>query len=495
MSQLMRMSSSSQAGIDEIVSVHSPMVPAEVYDGQPIRAQITSKNGTAVPSNSLAVYRLSPLGAEIDISGLELCGIGVGSEIDLSIELAKQKCEFSGISVAEVRSENGKRIAAVRWCQETKTSPDQGERRKGARWLCGEQFLPNGIAPNPARFNDFVYFTVVDISKDGMQLSTSLRNKFLIPGMVLEANISFPMIGQLTLHLKITNARIRAAGGKEVLALGTSILDVDPETLQTIGQYLIQFGPRVSMSELRDAGLAPDSAESAVEFVFVKTADDYRSVLELRKEAYSQAGKAAVDATPESMGDIFDAKSRILMARHMGKTVGSLRITFHSPEEKNEYDQFVTFPDTFPRRDQMVVLSRICTDPKYRGSDLFYGLMRQCVLAVLQSKRRFILGGCTDSLLPLYEKVGFKPKQIRYEHTTLNGFSEQIILADVMGMLSGRDTPIAIWNEIYSDLHSYLTNLYDIPFDPTMNARVAMYRAVAPVTRLFTSGVRKPRKK
>jgi predicted GNAT family N-acyltransferase len=479
---------------DGIVSVHHPVFPAEIRDGDPISASIRLTEHTSASKVKLPVYRLTPLGADLDITELASHSIKVGSEIDLSLEIAKQKCDFFGIAVAEVHSENGRTIAGIRWCQDAGTRTESDERRGASRWLCGEQFLPNGTAPNPARFNDFIYFTVIDISKNGMQLSTSLRNKFLVKGMILEANISFPMIGQLTVHLKITNARIRSNGGKEFLALGTSILDMDPETLQTIGQYLIQFGPKVSLSELRDAGFIPTSTESAVEFSFAKTAQEYREVLNLRKLAYADAGKISSEANSDEMADIFDSKSRILMARHMGEVVGSLRITFHSPDEDNEYDQFVTFPENFPRRDELVVLSRICTHSKYRGSDLFYGLMRHCVLAVLQSKRRYILGGCTDSLLPLYQRVGFKSKGLRYEHATLNGVQEQIIMADVLGILSGRDTSVTIWNEIFSDLTNYITKLYDVPFDPAMNARLAMYRAASPFTRLFTAGVRKPRK-
>ena len=477
-----------------IVAVHDPLSPAEIYSGQLITACLRNR-GDKDFTRQLPVYRLSPLGAELDVSSLPIDQIKVGCEIDLRLDIGKQKCDFFGIAVASVHDENGRRLIGVRWCQRQQVDSQDEDRRKFTRWLCSDRFLPSGMAPNPARFNDFVYFTVTDISNRGMQLVTSLRNKFLIPGMVLEAGVSFPMVGQLTVHLRIINARIKSENGKDYLALGVQILSSSPEILETIGQYLMQFGPPLSVADLKASGLFVRSMESAVNFKFVKTAEEYKEILALRKLAYSMTGKFDASSDSENMGDFFDSKSRILLAKHKDTVVGSLRITFQGPEEQNEYDAFVTFPDAFPRRDEIAVLSRICTHPSYRGSDLFYGLMRQCVLTVLQSRRRYILGGCSESLLPLYKKVGFKPQNLYYQHAALNGVREQIIIADVHGILSGAGTSLAVWNEIYSDLTSYISHLYEVPFDPAMNLRLALYRAASPVTRLFTGSYRNPKRK
>lgn len=484
-----------QPPAEGIVSVHHPVSPAEVYAGQPITATLVNPKTNVPHGKALSVFRLSPLGAEIDVTGLSNFNCEIGQELDLQLFVAKQQCDFRGIAVASMQVDNGRRLVGFRWCQTTQSSDSQSEKRKAARWLCGEHFLPTGVAPNPAKFNDFVYFSVVDISRSGMQLSTSLRNKFLIPGMVLESVVSFPLIGQLTLHFRITNARIRSMNGKDYLALGTELLEEDSESLETLGQYLMQFGPQLSALELKKSGFQILSVESAVNYGFVKTAEDYREVLELRKAAYAQSGKADSSKPVEAMSDMFDTRSRILYARHNNKVVGSLRLTFHAPDESNEYDQFVKFPQDFPRRDEVVVVSRVCTNPEYRGSDLVYGLIRQCVLAVLQSRRRYILGGSSDALLPLYRKLGFKPQGLYFEHQSLKGVKEQIVLGDVLGILSGADTSVAIWNELYSDLTRYIAHLYEVPFTPGMNMRLALFRSVAPVTRLFTASVRNPRKK
>jgi predicted GNAT family N-acyltransferase len=174
------------------------------------------------------------------------------------------------------------------------------------------------------------------------------------------------------------------------------------------------------------------SVAAAAEYKYVKTADEYRKVLDLRKLAYSGVGKVDKDANPEVMGDIYDTKSRILMASINGRVVGSHRITFHGPGEKNEYEEFVTLPPNFPDRNEVLVLSRICTDPEFRGSGLFYGLFRRCISAAIEYKRRYILGGCTANLLPLYKKIGFKEQGIFFEHGNLQGAKEQIILADAL---------------------------------------------------------------
>jgi predicted GNAT family N-acyltransferase len=480
---------------DGLVSVHDPISPAEIYSGQPVIAFLRPAGPDSPYSIRLNVFRLTPLGIEIDVTSIyDKIEIVVGSELDVRVHVANQICEFFGVAVATLHEDVGRILLGVRLCQSPIERSSAEDRRRDARWLCGSHFLPTGVAPNPAKFNDFVNFSVVDISAKGMQLSTSLRNKFLIGGMVLDASVSFPLIGQVKLHLRIENARIRSTEGRDYLGLGVTVLEHDRETLETIGQYLLQFGPGVTVSELRSSGFMVESTDSSVTYTNVKTIEDYRSVLALRQLAYSKVGKAELGQSIEKMSDIYDSSSRIIMSQHFGKTIGSLRLTFHTPEESNEYDHLVHLPpEQFPRRDEIVVLSRICTDPSYRGSDLFYGLMRQCVQATVQSNRRYLLGGCSDSLLPLYKKVGFKPTGIYFTHTNLKDVQEQIILADAHAILSGSATSLSVWNELYHDLTAYLSEVQDLSFDPRMNFRLGIYRSLAPITRLFTGGVRKPR--
>ena len=480
-----------------MAQIHSPFNPAEVYNGDPIVAQVTLRNSENKTSFELPVVRISPLGIELELPSdpqSSASQIINGTPIDLTVRISNQTSEFFGLVVVSRHPERNRQLIGIRWCQETERKDPKVERRRATRWLCGEDFLPTGIAPNPTRFNDFVYFRVKDISKEGLQLSTSLRNKFLIPGMRLEAMVSFPMVGQVALHLKIKNTYIRSIEGKDYLSLGAEILDTDEKTLGTIGQYILQFGPSNSTATLKNEGLHIQSVSSALDFSFVKTADEYREVLELRKLTYGACGKIDNDLPAEKTGDIFDTRSRILTARHHGTLVGSLRLMFHDPEDTTEHEQFVKLPENFPRKDEIVEVTRVCTRPDYRGSDLFYALMKQLPIIVLQSKRRWLLGSATTSLMPIYKKIGYEGTNITYSHKDLGNEPHEILLGDIPKITAGVGVGAAIWNELYSDVSDYLVGNNDIDLDPIMNLRINIYRALAPVTRLFTSGARNPKK-
>ncbi len=437
------------------------------------------------------VYRLSPLGVELILNKDNATTLTEGDEINLKLQIGASMCEFTGIKVASVQIGEHHTLFGFRWCARDNSYDPSTERRGSSRWMCGEHYLPAGVAPNPARFNDYIYFVVRDISLDGMQLSTSLRNKFLIPGMVLDSTVSFPLIGQVNIKLKIINTRILSSSGKDSLGLGVQLLEKTESINGCLGQYLLQFGSGLTVRDLKASGLKVKSANDAISYSFVKTANDYRDVLKLRYKAYAQVGKADSNSSEESMSDMFDTQSRILMAKHQGRLIGSWRITFHTPDEKNEYDQFVTFPDNFPRRDEVVVLSRLCTDPEYRGSDLFYGLIKQCFIVALQSKRRYILGGCTEALLPLYKKIGLTPWEIFYEHGGLQKVKEQIIVADVVSILTGKNVDLTVWSEMYADLLAYLSQFSEIPTDPLTNLRLSVYKTLGSTSRFFGNIFRK----
>ena len=68
------------------------------------------------------------------------------------------------------------------------------------------------------------------------------------------------------------------------------------------------------------------------------------------------------------------------------------------------------------------VLSRVATDHRYRGSDLLYSLVFRS-LAVCRGSRRLVLRCCTESLLPIYERVGARPTGLTFRHPRLESTS------------------------------------------------------------------------
>ncbi|MGE4107882.1 MAG: GNAT family N-acyltransferase [Bacteriovoracia bacterium] len=482
----------------EIEFIHSPFHPVEVRESDPISATVY------IPDQdikiSAVVWRLSPLGAELILKGEDAdkaSKINVGCLLNLTISLNKTKSAFIGLAVACIHNETHRRLIGVRWCStDTQKNFDHtvDDRRSNTRWMCGSEFMPTGIAPNPIRFNDFIHFRIRDISRSGMQLVMSLRNKWLIPGMELDSMVSFPVVGDVNLKLKLLNTRILAMDGKEYLSVGTKITNSDSKINETIGQYVFQFGPKHTIEALKKEGLDVSKASGALEFGCVRTASEYEEVLNLRHMAYLKAGKAVPTSAVENSADVFDSRSRILTVRHRGDLVASLRVMYHELEDTTEHERFVKLPESIPRKDEIVEVTRICTHPAYRGSDLLYALIKQMTLTVLQSKRQWILGSAEEKLVPLYKKLGYQALGVYFEHGDIRGLRHELLLGHLPEIISGKSVSAAIWNELYSDLTTYLIKHQLIEFDPTLNFRHGLYTAISPITKLFTKGVRFPKK-
>jgi hypothetical protein len=474
--------------------IHGPFQAADVRLGEPIVARCLVRNSQDAAEHVLQVWRISPLGVELVLprDGLEL---DVGSELDLSIRFGRQQSQFTGLVVSTRSQESDRELIGVRWSQPTTAATGlPTERRSTERWLCGQEFLPTGVAPNPARFNDFIHFRVRDISKDGMQIVTSLRNKFIVPGMVFESLVSVPTMGQLKLDLHVINARITSEQGKDYLSVGVRIANPTPQASQMLGQFVFQFGPPTTLEALRSSGFEVGSSTRAVDFAYVRTSDEYKSVLQLRQRAYQQYGGSALGETPEALSDIFDARARILMAKYRGEVVGSLRLIFNESTDRFEHEDHFTLPSEFPRKDEMVEISRVCTHPEYRGSDLLIGLFRHAAMAVLQSRRQFVLGYAPPKLVPLYARLGARWLPVEFKHPS-DDVNLKVFLIDVRGGLSGADINPVVWNAIYGEMIDYLDTREILDGSSLTHMRLSIYRALSPLAHVLQRRVNRPRRR
>lgn len=461
-----------------ISEIHQNLIPADVRDGTPIKAFIKGRfNGDSWEQHK--VWRISPLGVEIVID--EEFPLQVGDQVDLKIELPDEKCDFSGVFVGAKEINYGRNIIGIRWFQEVFERHKDVDNRIKARWLCPQEFMPNGVAANPVRFNDFIYFRVHDISAGGMQIVTSLRNKFLIPGMHLETTISFPLVSQVNILFRVLHARVIQITGKEYLAVGGKFENLDQIAKEAVGQYVFQFGPASSIAMLKEQGLILKSAKSGIEFTYVKSKNEYLEVLELRKTTYILSGKLSPDALADELADVYDTRSRILIAKHNGKIVGSLRLVFTEDGEPTEQEQHVKFSDDFPLRHEVVEITRVCTHPEYRGNDLLMGLFAEAAKAILDAKRRWVIGSSKPELLGMYKKLGFFDSGLTYEHEKFKGEKQVVFVGDIFKAVSGLGINPIIWNIVFSDLVHFLQETDLIQFGGIPRLRIAILRLIKPL--------------
>jgi predicted GNAT family N-acyltransferase len=460
--------------------VHGAVAPADVRAGDPIVARVRlAEGGREIPAQ---VWRISPVAVEL-VRTLPLAALAVGSRVALSLRLGASETRLDQVEVSALRSERGRDLVALRWVSgAAEADEDAGEKRAASRWTCGTEFVPTGVAPNAVRYDDFVHFRIVDISRTGMRLVTSLRNKFLLPGVSFEATVTFPTMGEARVAFRVVHARVVQEGAKKVLALGVTYALGSRRAGELIGQYLLQFGPGASLAQLRETGFEVVSSSRALEFGCVRTDEEYREVLELRRLAYVHAKKASADVKDVDMADDFDARSRILVAKYRGRVVASARLMFpRHAEDALKHEEFLSLPATLPPRDEIVEISKVCTHPAFRGSDLFYGILKQAALTVVQSGRKWFLMSCTDSLLPVYAKVGLRKIGAGYLHPTMK-LAHHVCLGDVAGMIAGKRINPIVWNVVIGhELYDFAARCGAVPRTAWWRLRVRLWRLFRPL--------------
>lgn len=474
--------------------LHGSYYPTDIYPGEAISATIRAHEGTEPLAENLRVWRFSPLGLEVALDSAT-ADLSVGLLVDVDLRIGSSSTTMSGLAVVKTKNELGRSIVGIRLVELESTKFDGADRRRRPRWICGEQFIPTCVAMNPARFNDFVYFRVKDISKDGMNLYTSLRNKFLVRGMTLECIASFPLISQLRIEAKIENVRLATENGKDYLAVGVSLGQMSTQDRQAIGQYLIQFGTDVSVEKLRADEMIPRSVAPALEFSFVRTLAEYKQVLSLRHLAYQSAKKIPDHFVPEDLGDIYDTRSRILIGKYRGQVVATAGLVFNEYHDRMEIEESVNWPDNLPRRDQMAEVIRNCTHPAFRGSDLLMAMFQFIAITILQAKRKYAVIGCTPDLVGLYSRIGMEKQDIDYRHRKLNDSPHTVMIADVAKTVSGATVNPLFWNAVWAPAAAFLIDSDQIQLTPGDRTRMSLYRLFRPMSLLLQRRMKRPRRR
>ena len=427
------------------------------------------------------VLSTSPLGIQLRPTTDTDINQWMGATVEVSATYPDGQVVTHRGVVASTRSITRQRgQLAIRITQRSDARVPHLERRRETRWLCSDAFRPTGIASNPARFNDFVLFQVLDISRQGMRLLTSLRNNFLVRGMHLDAIISFPMVAQIAARIRVQNVSFVTRNEKDYLSIGVQLEGLKPREASVISQYMAQFGDVDSLREFQDGGFHQVPLRRSLEFSVVRTEEEYREVLNLRHLAYLADGKIAPSATINEVADIHDSRARILIGKHRGKTVATARLAFHELGDITEHEEFITWPNNFPRRDDAVEVTRACTHPDYRRAGVFFELLRHIVIGAVQAGRIWVVTSSTEDLVPLYKFVGMREAGVNYNHPELNNLRHVVLTGNIPDALSGRSVGPVAWNQVWKGALPFVST-QRIAESTISKVRLAMYRAIAPL--------------
>jgi hypothetical protein len=422
---------------------------------QRARVIIYNREGTTVSSTAILVST-GALGAELLVEGELAKNIVPPNHIELTLPRPHPEGAVSCVVVCITPTPAGDALLSCRIVESVRSEVRASEQRRAARWRCLDDFQPTGVAVNPFTSNDFVYFRVKDISPNGFGVVTSVRNKFLTKGCRLESVISFPIAGRVSIALIVKNLRIASDIEKDYLHLGVEFASVTPAQRQVIGQYVLQFGDAETTSQLQRHGFFPTEARREPRWTFVNNEESYREALNLRLAAYSKDHKLPKDSSVAEVSDAYDSRSKIILGRVKGRAVATARLYFPEHNDRLEHEEFMVWPPGFPRREEIVEVTRTCTHPDFRRGNVFFSLLRYIVVTSVQSQRKWVMTSATSDLVPFYDWVGLKPTDVVFNHSSLNSLPHRLLLGSIPDALSGKTVGATAWYLIWRDAISML---------------------------------------
>ena len=463
------------------VRIHGSLQPADIRKDDRVAARI--KLGSNFLDTQL--WRLSPFGIELVMHHEGAPTKGSETEIELTIE--GKTTQFSGVVVDTFQSipASADVLVGVRFTSidENQNNSKKIERRKSARWICSEDFYPTAVTPTPGRINDYIYFRIHDISAAGMQMKCSLRNKHLLPEMKLELFAQFPGSESAQIDIVVKRIRIEEEAGKDILSLGVEFENLSPRAKQSIGQYLMQFSSTATPKEIRASGFEVTSVALGTEFYFLKTQADYNEVLELRKLVHIRDGNITPSTSAVEMGDINDSRSRIIVGKINGSVVATARLRYNESDAPLEHEAHLEWPSDFPRRDQIVEISRAATHPDYRRGDLFTALWKYMATYALQKQRPYVLIGSTEPLKNFYKKCGFK--ETGHSHgEEIWTIQQYIMICNLHEAVLGKNTHPLYWNQLYAPIVERAIEAGIVSPNELDNIRMSAFRKLNWITKL-----------
>lgn len=242
-------------------------------------------------------------------------------------------------------------------------------------------------------------------------------------------------------------------------SFGVRPIDASSSLKKDVGQLLLNTNPAMTPKKIFECGFLIRSVNEAVSFSIVTEFEDFLKVLELRQIAYQDSDKIRNSHPKEKMEDQFDTRSTILIAKHFGRVVASVRFIDSEDHESGEHQQFGPLPDFLPSNSDITEITRICTHPDYRKSGLLSTLFVEASHLMVMDNREWILGSATKKLLPLYLKIGFVATGKTYRHSSLGNEVHEIIYAKKQDLLRGRGVSPWVWLKLYRIAYIYAQRL------------------------------------
>lgn len=417
----------------------------------------------------------------------ETCRLTEDDEVEIRLAVAAHQeftvwCRVMNLSPARQGVQIGLRRLDIGFPQ-----PVSQERRDAHRLSLTPALALEARLRHPFLYSRWCGVRVSDINGEmGLSLTSADPTILVFEGM--ELDLHFELAGFRAFPMSVRVAWVYA-GAEDELRFGVQCRSVDLRLHNALCDYLLNT-QYWTPARLRQAGFQSRQVKGHLRYTTVKTLEDYAEVLYLRRDSYVGVGKRPQGTRPEKMSSPLDGRSRIMMASHHGRLVGTMTLTFPASEDTVLDTQSgfpgARYPVHLPPKTNLIEVARLCIDENYRGTDLLIGMFEHGLKHFLMSDRHWLVTSATDELWPLYERLGFVKLKASYRHPLLNNLEHHLIIAHRSAFLWGWGIGLLTWNSVFADLVKHVLGRKLMAVPGWMRLIIRAKLALRPLARLLT---------
>ena len=430
--------------------LHERTEPVDVRSQDNVHAKIRRRGSESF--SKAVVWRTSERAIEL-VSDDEF--LEKGTAVDLELIVSGQRLYYEGLIVNSEQANNRTRRVGIRYARQVEKWADT-ERRGSARWLCEEQCHPICVVSSPFIMGRPTLLRIKDISESGIRMTCSIQATYLVPQLRVSSMIELPTVGNFHVHMDVVRVDFEREHGKDVLSIGARFVELEKRQRNLLAQYLIEYSSVVSLQALKESGFDAPSPRRGVTFYFAKSESDIRQVMKLRHTAHVHANNLkqdhqSVEETGFYLADKVDENCRIAVGVYKEEVIATARIHFGVLSEPLEHEAYVEFDESFPRRDQVVEVSRLAIDPRFQSGDILVGMFQFIGTTCIRPAQPYILISSWEHAVPRYERIGFrKTGHTHREHHWAH--NECVMIMNGVDAFFGKGVHPFAWGVMWKDV-------------------------------------------
>ncbi|MCB9091787.1 MAG: GAF domain-containing protein [Halobacteriovoraceae bacterium] len=339
-------------------------------------------------------------------------------------------------------------------------------RRNNPRYKVRSRYAPRLICKDPLDPTRNVYFNIEDLSRDGFKASTSLSNKHILPGMLIEnAKVEFVSLGNVEISFKIVNTRKDNEKNNLVFHVGCKVLKNIEEYEKFVRKFVYSFGSdEVGFDEVVEDLGREKELKSFISYKIVDDEDSYNEVLKLRYMAYKSKSKVAQGTQFLEMGEGLENEGTVFAGYLNGKLVSTFEVRAKSKGHQFWFRKNLKVQEIPGIKDEDIIeVNKLAIHPNLHSSDVIVGMFQKIHIYSISIGTSYGIISATDQLKEIYTKIGAKPTGIRVPHPKLqNTFLNILCISPEIHMNAKNINPYT-WDIIYRTSYDFAVQLGLVP--------------------------------